>query len=412
VQCPIGDFFGIGNGVDQPFTSLPVRVTSDGRGRNCYWPMPFRKSAKIVVSNDGQQRCRAFYYYLDWQKLHSLPRKTAYFHAMYRQEFPCVMGRNYTIADITGRGQYVGTVLSVYMTSPGWFGEGNDHFFIDGEKEPSLRGTGTEDYFCDGWGFRQQDGPFYGAPFWEGFDTGDRGSVYRWHIPDPVAFKKSLHVEIEHKGSQIFPDGTRTGFIERDDLYSSVAFWYQIEPHKPFPPLPPGPDRLPFRDEILLKGHDAVATAKHSDAPLVIQPLGGVTDGKLLWFKGNSDHGWVEVSFSTTQDRDVNLVLQMVHAPEYGIYRVLLDGIQIAKLDLYSPNVHPVSDKGGTQHIAAGTHILRFECAGKSPESTGYFLGLDAVTSRVLAYSRPAGFDLRTIQKKPIDLAVEEIRTK
>lgn len=399
VECPLGDFFVIGHGIDKAFTSLPVRVSSNGRGRNCYWPMPFKKSARITITNEGHQRCDAFYYYVDWQKLPSLPAKSAYFHAMYRQEFPCVMGRNYLIADIQGRGQYVGTVLSVYLTSPGWFGEGDDFFYIDGEKEPSLRGTGTEDYFCDGWGFREQAGPFYGTPLWEGDDTGDRGTAYRWHIADPVVFNKSLRVEIEHKGWQRFPDGKVDGFIERDDLFSSVAFWYQTEPHKPWPPLPPGPDRLPFHDHALLKGHDAVADAKHSDAPVVVQDLGGVTDGKQLWFRPTSDDAWVEVSFRTEKEEDTQLLLKMVHSWDYGIYRVKLDDKQVAQLDLYSSNIAPTTHKLGTQHLTAGTHTLRFECVGKSPESKGYFLGFDALAVRVPVYSRPASVDLRTLQK-------------
>jgi len=399
VECPIGDFFGMGHGVDQPFTSLPVRVTSNGKGRNCYWPMPFRKSARITVTNEGSERCGAFYYYIDWEKLPSLPRDSAYFHAMYRQEFPCVMGRNYLIADIAGRGQYVGTVLSVYQSSPGWFGEGDDFFFIDGEKEPSLRGTGTEDYFCDGWGFRQQDGPFYGAPLWEGTDTGDRCSVYRWHLPDPVTFKKLLRVEIEHKGSQVFPDGKRSGFIERDDLFSSVAFWYQIEPHKPWPPLPPGPERLPFHEAILLKGHDAVNAAHHSDAPLAVQLINGTTDGKQMWFQPTNDDGWVEVPFNTERAQYVDLMLRTVHSWDYGVYRVKLDGQQIAQLDLYSQATSPATDKLGWHQLDAGTHTLRFECAGKAPDSKGYFLGFDALTVRIPVYSRPPSVDLRTLQK-------------
>ncbi|HXR48340.1 MAG TPA: glycoside hydrolase family 172 protein [Candidatus Limnocylindrales bacterium] len=400
VECPIGDFFGMGMGVDKAFTSLPVRVSSDGRGRNCYWPMPFRKSARIVVTNDGKKPCDAFYYYIDWQKLKSLPDDSACFHAMYRQEFPCVMGQNYLIADIQGRGQYVGTVLSVYLTSPGWFGEGNDYFFIDGEKEPSLRGTGTEDYFCDGWGFREQSGPFYGTPLWEGYDTGDRGSAYRWHIPDPVTFKQSLRVEIQHRGYQKFPDGKETGYIERDDLMSSVAFWYQTGPHKPYPPLPPGPERLPFRDRILLKGYTAVATAKHSDDPIEVQPLDGVTDGKQLWFHPHTDKGWVEVSFESPTSQSIELTVKMVHSYDYGIYRVLLDGEQIALLDLYDPDIVPTAEKLGMHKLAAGTHTLRFECVGKSPKSAGYFLGFDALAERVSAYVRPPGFDLRTLQKR------------
>jgi len=400
VQCPIGDFFGMGMGVDKSFTSLPVRVSSDGRGRNCYWPMPFRKSARLEVTNDGKEPCDAFYYYIDWQKLPSLPKDSAYFHAMYRQEFPSGMGRNYQIADLQGRGQYVGTVLSVALASPGWFGEGDDFFFIDGEKEPSLRGTGTEDYFCDGWGFREQSGPFYGTPLWEGYDTGDRGSAFRWHIVDPVAFTKSLRVEMEHKGAQHFPDDTSTGFIERDDLMSSVAFWYQVEPHKPFPPLPPGPERLPFHERTILKGYAAQATAKHSDDPIEVQPLGGVTDGKQLWFHPLKDNGWVEVSFETETNHTAGLTAKMVHARDYGIYRVLLDGKKIAELDLYDPEIVPTAEKLGTHKLAAGTHALRFECVGKSPRSAGYFLGFDALVERVPAYSRSSEVDLRTLQKQ------------
>ena len=122
VECPIGDFFGIGFGVDKPFTSIPIRISSDGKGRNCYWPMPFRQKARITVTNESDKRCDCFYYYIDWQKHASLPDDVAYFHAMYRQEFPCAMGKNYLIADIQGRGHYGGTIKSVYHVSPGGYG--------------------------------------------------------------------------------------------------------------------------------------------------------------------------------------------------------------------------------------------------------------------------------------------------
>jgi hypothetical protein len=297
VEAPIGDFFGIGHGIDKPFVSLPIKVSSDGRGRNCYWPMPFRKSAKILVVNESDKPCNAFYFYVDWQKHKSLPRQTSYFHAMYRQEFPCVMGRNYLLADIVGRGHYVGTIQSVQLMSPGWYDEGDDFFFIDGEQEPRLRGTGTEDYFCDGWGFRAQDGPFYGTPLWEGYETGNHGTAYRFHLTDPVTFKKSLRVEIEHKGSQRFPDGTESGFIERDDLMSSVGLWYQTEPHKPWPALPPGPDRLAERTVKLARGWQAEPDAKHSAGPVQVPKLACTQEGKALWFKPENDSGWLEIGF-------------------------------------------------------------------------------------------------------------------
>jgi hypothetical protein len=399
VEAPIGDFFGIGHGMDKSFVSLPIKVSSNGRARNCYWPMPFRKSARITVSNESDIPCRLLFFYVDWQKHKSLPKDTAYFHAMYRQEFPCVMGRNYLLADIKGRGHYVGTIQSVQMMSPGWYGEGDDFFFIDDEKEPRLRGTGTEDYFCDGWGFRVQDGPFYGTPLWEGYETGNRGTAYRFHLADPVTFKKSLRVEIEHKGSQRFPDGKTDGFIERDDLMSSVAFWYQTEPHKRWPALPAGKDRLPFQERLVLKGHAAVASAKHSDHPLEIQELGGVTDNKQLRLRPGDDQGWVEISFQTDKDQPLVLNCKMIHSWDYGIYRVKLDGQEVGQFDLYAPAVTPSEHKLGTHQLAAGPHTLRFECVGKSAKSAGYFLGFDALISRVPVYDRAPSVDLRTLQK-------------
>ena len=365
--------------------------------------MPFRKSARITVSNESDRPCQAFFFYVDWQKHDSLPPDTAYFHAMYRQEFPCVMGRNFLLADIKGNGHYVGTVQSVYHTSPGWYGEGDDFFFIDGEKEPSLRGTGTEDYFCDAWGFRQQDGPFYGTPLWEAAgntgNTGDRGSAYRFHIPDPIVFKKQLRAEIEHKGSQVFPDGTVEGFIERDDLMSSVAFWYQTEPHKPWPALPAGRDRLPFHEQTLVAGWKLGDTAKRSDHPIQVQPIGGATDGKQLLFMPGDDKGWIETPFQIDQEITTELVGRLFDSWDYGTYRVLLDGEEIGRNELYAANPTPNTHPWGLHKLAAGEHLLRFECVGKPEKSKGYFLGFDALVARVPVYARPAGFDLRKLQK-------------
>lgn len=400
VETPLGDFFGIGFGVDKPFSSIPIRVSSDGKGRNCYWPMPFRKKARFTVTNESDQRCDNFYYYVDWQKHPALPDDAAYFHAMYRQEFPCVMGSNYLLADIVGRGHYVGTIKSVYHISPGWYGEGDDFFFVDGENEPSLRGTGTEDYFCDGWGFREQAGPFYGTPLWEGSDPGDRGSAYRFHIPDPITFQKSLRVEIEHKGWQRFPDGQTDGCIERDDLFSSVAFWYQTEPHKPWPALPSGPDRLPFTGRVILKGHAAVADATHSAHPLEVQELGGMADNKQLWFKPADDKGWVEVTFTTDKEMALPLACKLTHSWDYGIYRVKLDGKELGRFDLYAGSITPTEHSLGTSKLSPGKHTLRFECVGKSPSSGGYFLGLDGLLARTPVYSRAPEVDLRALQKK------------
>ena len=398
VECPIGDFFGIGHGLDKSFVSLPIRVSSDGRGRNCYWPMPFSKKARITVTNESEKTCNAFYYYIDWQKHSNSFKETAYFHAMYRQEYPCIMGRNYLIADLEGRGHYVGTIQNVYHSSPGWYGEGDDFFFIDGAQEPQLKGTGTEDYFCDGWGFRQQDGPFYGTPVWEGYNTGDLCTAYRWHIPDPVTFKKSLRLEIEHKGSQTFPDGKTSGFIEREDLMSSVAFWYQTEPHKPWEALPAGKNRLPFEEKTFAVGWKSVPSATHSEAPLEVQNIGGATDNKQLWFKPTQDNAWLELPITIEKDITVDLKLKMLHSWDYGTYRIKLDGKDAGTFDLQAQSPTPATHPLGMHTLSAGNHVLRFECVGKSDKSKGYLMGFDALIGRVPVYARPPDFDLRKIQ--------------
>ncbi|MCC6123332.1 MAG: DUF2961 domain-containing protein [Pirellulales bacterium] len=398
-ECPIGDFFGIGHGVDRPLDSLPIRVSSLGRGRNCYWPMPFRKSARITVTNESDLLCHAFFFYLDWQKHPSLPEDSAYFHAMYRQEFPCVMGRNYPLADIEGRGHYVGTVQSVVSISNGWYGEGDDFFFIDGETEPRLRGTGTEDYFCDGWGFYPQQGLFYGAPLADWQNAGDMVSVYRFHIPDPIPFKKSLRVEIEHKGAQNFPDGNGSGFIERDDLMSSVAFWYQQEPHKRWPALPPGSQRLPFRENNIAVGWQTVPDAKHSDAPLVVQSIAGATENKQLHFIPADDKAWLEIPFHLERESIGILRLRACHASDYGIYRVLLDGNMVGKFDFYISGLDFIEKKLGWRELSPGNHTLRFECLGKNPDSTGYQIGIDSLILQSPVYTRSSKIDLHTLQK-------------
>jgi hypothetical protein len=236
VEAPIGDFFGVGHGLNRNVASLPITNTSEGRARNCYWYMPYIKSARITVTNEGRSEVPAFYYYVDYRTLPSLPAGTPAFHAQYRQEFPPQPGRNFLILEAEGRGHYVGCNLSVLQRGMGWWGEGDDMIYVDGEAFPSLHGTGSEDYFSDAWGMRESQGLFYGCPLQEeDFQAGSKATVYRFHIPDPVAFKKSIRVTIEHGHAN-----------DRADFDSSTAYWYQAEPHKAFPALPAAAARLPF----------------------------------------------------------------------------------------------------------------------------------------------------------------------
>ena len=269
---PVGDFFAVGQGKPAAVESIPVQVSPSG-SLTCYWRMPFQKSARIVVTNDNPDRSTGLYWQVDWTQVDELPADTPYFHARYRCEYPAAAGSDYLIADLEGSGQYVGTVLSVTMAQDGWFGEGDDFFYIDGEEVPSLQGTGTEDYFNDAWGFRPRTGPWFGQPRWQGDSAGDSGVCYRWHLPDPVNFTRSLRVAIEHKGNR--PESEDGFFLERPDFFSSVAFWYQTGEPKPCGRLPGWHERrVPWQQ------HHLVRAFRHAEIDGGCS--GGSTDTRLL----------------------------------------------------------------------------------------------------------------------------------
>jgi hypothetical protein len=392
VESPIGDFFAVGHGVDVPVSSFPVAVSSDGKARNCYWSMPFAKSARITVSNDSAtRRVDALYYYVDWQKLPSLPPETMYFHAQYRQEFPCKSGEDYLILDAEGDGAYVGTVLSVQMSEESWFGEGDDRFYIDGEAEPSLRGTGTEDYFCDGWGFRHFNNPFYGVSLWEGFGVDDRGTAYRWHIPDPVRFKKALKVTIEHKGVSFRRDGkVKSGFEERPDSFSSVAFWYQRGKAKRFTQMPPAAERL-VRGAYV-EAETLMDRLWCEPAAAQVQDMAACSAGKQIHFTPYEPKAWIELPFDVPDDGRYALKVDLGHARDYGIYEIQLDGVKVGDaVNLYSPDFKVTTEKLGIHQFKKGSHKLRFVCTGTDAQSkarqagqSGYGIGIDALSVRKL----------------------------
>jgi hypothetical protein len=257
VEAPIGDFFGLGLGEYVLYQSTPLNVAPD-KALNSFFQMPFRSKARITVTNEGREDVDALYFNIDYRAYSKpLPPETLYFHAQYRQAAPAkgwtnhwtsngdpnVNDRknldgegNYVWVEATGRGHFVGVTMSVLQNQDGWFGEGDDMFFIDGEKTPSINGTGTEDYFLGAWDFGGH--PFsyasFGAPVTGNELAGSRTSVYRFHLDSPIPFTKSLKATIEHGHAN-----------HRSDNMYSVAYWYQTEPHAPFPPLPSVEDRLP-----------------------------------------------------------------------------------------------------------------------------------------------------------------------
>jgi hypothetical protein len=257
VEVPIGDFFGLGLGEYFVYQSEMLAVASV-KALNSYFQMPFSKGAKMTVTNEGKIRTNALYFAVDYVTVAEIPGDLGRFHAQYRQAAPCkgivddwqvnwdksvndiknLDGKdNYVFLEATGRGHFVGVTQAVLQNQEGWFGEGDDMIFIDGDALPTINGTGTEDYYNGAWDFASQPFAFEhnGAPFIKGDEKlGSRYCLYRWHTESPITFEKSIKVTIEHGH----------GNSRSDDFYS-VAYWYQTEPHAAFPALPAPEARVP-----------------------------------------------------------------------------------------------------------------------------------------------------------------------
>ena len=243
VEVPIGDLFCMGWCRFAPVISLPVAV-NPGSGFTCYWEMPFRKGARITIENLDTER-RTIYYQINYA-LTDVPDEAAYFHAQFRRSNPLPYKTDHTILDrVRGWGHYVGTYLAWGVNNRLWWGEGEIKFFMDGDQAfPTICGTGTEDYFCGAYGFEHPTGrycefttPYAGMPQVirpDGFeDAQERFGLYRWHVMDPVRFEQDLRVTIQALG---WRSGGR--YLPLQDDIASTAFWYQAEPHAPFPVLP------------------------------------------------------------------------------------------------------------------------------------------------------------------------------
>ena len=229
MDAPLGDFFAVGHGFERPVNSLMIRDSSSGRSRNSYWPMPFRKSCRITVTNEGRRRVSNLYYHVDWTKLPSLPPDTAYFHARYRQALPAAAGQPYEmLSRRRGAGTTSAPSSASSRTSRGGSARATSSSTSTARRRPRIEGTGTEDYFNDAWSLRVDDGPYTGVPVAEGTGVGRAHDGLSLARADPIPFTRSLVFDIEHAGWTYNADGSvRSAFEERADLFSSVAFWYQ-----------------------------------------------------------------------------------------------------------------------------------------------------------------------------------------
>ncbi len=315
VECPLGDFFGVGHGERVNFVSEPLQMSpEEGKGFNSWWPMPFKKHARIEIENDNptsripdadnllkKKPGLMFYYYVDYEIYDTWPEEKVeeenganasnapigYFHAQFRRvdykndviadpksgkkynfwQWQTTAGkntrenggydRNHVILKARGKGHYVGCNINIdNWPFPlkrrlfNWPGEGDDMIFIDDDigGEPTLYGTGTEDYvnmaFCPQ---QKYSAPYHGVIKGGGFNWAGKITYYRYHIQDPISFEEAIDVTIEHGHNN-----------HRGDDWATTAYWYQLEPHENFPDFPTYPQRMPRANfkwyQVLKKG--------------------------------------------------------------------------------------------------------------------------------------------------------------
>ena len=278
VEVPLGDFFCISNCSVRPVNSLMMVVNQGStdmytQGLNCYLPMPFAKSAKIEIeyqtTDEGDEALMAFWYHIDMERSNEMPRDdVGYLHAQWHREIKTQSSdsknknitlwqgtnlsgaENFVILNTKGKGQVIGLHLQIDNIAGDWYGEGNDQIFIDGAKwPPSYPGTGTEEVFGGGACPNvEYSGPYTGFHLVSNRNFSGKNAMYRWYIHDPIKFQKSVKMTIEHGHANNF---------END--YSSVVYWYQMEPHATFPKLLPVKERLPRFPETFFEAERRVA---------------------------------------------------------------------------------------------------------------------------------------------------------
>ena len=388
VETPIGDFFAAGNGMRANVNSLPIQVTSYGRALNCYWRMPFRKSARIELTNEGRHRLTV-YWQFDWMELPRVPDDMLYFHARYRQEFPARPFSPYVIFEGRGNGHYVGTVFSIQCSYGSWFGESDDRFYIDGETEPSIVGTGCEDFFNDAWNLRVFSNANTGVTIKEANGEDCRFTAYRWHTQAPVTFRQSLKVDIERRSYSLVTN-PETGrrehydFKYRPDFCSSVAFWYQKTIAESFDRFPSFEQRI--NPEIFLETSDMVSEIKTSPGVTARNHSNRVCNLKRGLYVDNADVGGrFEVPCRVNEQGKYSISVFQCLYRTCGIWKLTLEGpageiLLDRAMDFYDPYLawtenRPENflygtwfeNKVGIHELTPGDYVFRFECVGSNP---------------------------------------------
>jgi hypothetical protein len=408
IEAPIGDFFGVAMGFVAPMSSFPIQCTSFGRSRNCWWYMPFNKSAKVTLSNlrsadyyEGDvpieqgpvpiRHRNRIYYYIDYQAYAKPIEDIRYFHARFLEKDPVERGKPVKLVEVEGEGHYVGIVLGNRTRTPGWFGEGDDIITVDGTL--SFVGTGTEDYFSDAWGFRVHDEPFFGAPAYEGREIGDGLSIYRFHITDPIPFRKSFKFEIEHWPWISEWPNTGRGY------YSSLGFWYQKGLHKPWPKLeklisdePWDPAKGRWHVEGALEAEDLGILSFESELGNSARPesqhLMPNQSGDHMLFFDSGGKGRFTATVPVEKGGKYTIKIHYLRAPDYGNVQLYVNDkpagepvdLYRAFVEMFPRNVWPPKEFvfSGVE-LKEGMNKFTFSIESKNTESGGYKCGIDCI---------------------------------
>ncbi len=398
VEAPIGDFFGMPLGVNASINSYPIQVSSEGRSRNCWWYMPFNRSAKVTVSappseENAKTETAALYFYIDYRTYAEPIEDINYFHVRFRETDPAQRGKSVLLAEMEGKGHFVGMVMGNRARTPGWFGEGDDIITVDGQV--SFIGTGSEDYFGEAWGFVRErlfSNLYYGVPHMDERGIGCRSCAYRFHILDPIPFRKTFKFEIEHwPWLSPLPNSGR-------DYFSGTAYWYQSTIHKAWPRLekiianePWDPIKGRWHTPGSIEAEDLKVISHKSSvegtpAPAVEMVMPNLSGDHMLVFDAGGK-GEFSVAVPVEASGTYTVSLYCPRAPDYGIVHVKINGntvgnpmdIFLRRDDLVRPLWPPIAYTFTNVALKKGTNTFTFSIDSKNTESDGYKAGIDCL---------------------------------
>ncbi|MDP4282189.1 MAG: DUF2961 domain-containing protein [Bacteroidota bacterium] len=373
VEVPFGDFFG--NGFEYKQYTTPYLSMSSG-GYTCFFPMPFEKSARFDIVNETGQPIPEFFYQVDYHKMEGyLSRDIGYFHAFWKRDIRTDYDSNYVLLNVKGKGHIVGVNMNIQSYDKSFsFLEGDEKVYVDGEKKPSLYGTGTEDYFSSGWYFNKGEyaGPYNGLILSD--DSLGRIAAYRFHIYDPISFKRSIKFTFEHG----------TGNKDIAD-YSSTIYWYQSEPHQKFPPILKAGLRIPLRTA---NSGTIIEAEKLSYIPATLKKKEMEMSAYGAEWTGNKQlliETRLNENFSIYLDKLIesryNINIYYSKGPDYGNVGIYFNSTKIGEIHGFSPEIIPAGYITLPGLNNSGTAMaLKFVVEGKDPGSTGYNIGLEGIS--------------------------------